>query len=83
MLVTGTIFARKSMSSEDPSIQWKGRFMLIAMISFAVGAFLDAVLTFTPLELVLVRLLLISSSIEYYLGFFLPNSIANRLIKKE
>jgi len=71
------------MSSEDPSIQWKGRFMLIAMISFAVGAFLDAVLTFTPLELVLVRLLLISSSIEYYLGFFLPNSIANRLIKKE
>ena len=83
VLVTGTIFARKSMSSEDPSIQWKGRFMLIAMISFAVGVFLDAVLTFTPLELVLVRLLLISSSIEYYLGFFLPNSIANRLIKKE
>jgi len=83
VLITGTIFARKSMMAEDPSVQWKGRFMLIAMISFAIGAFLDAILTFTPLELVLVRLLLISSSIEYYLGFFLPDSIANRLIKKD
>jgi len=83
VLITGTIFARKSMTSEDPSTQWKGRFLLIAMISFAIGAFLDAVLTFTPLELVLVRLLLISSSIEYYLGFFLPDSIASRLIKKD
>lgn len=83
VLITGTIFARKSILSGDPSIQWKGRFLLIAMISFAVGAFLDAILTFTPLELVLVRLLLISSSIEYYLGFFLPDSIANRLIKKD
>ena len=82
VLITGILFARESMKSEDPSIQWKGRFFLIGMISFAVGAFLDAVLTFTPLELVLVRLLLISSSIEYYLGFFLPDSITNRLIKK-
>ena len=83
VLITGTMFARKSMNSEDPSVQWKGRFLLIAMISFTIGAFLDAVLTFTPFELVLVRLLLISSSIEYYLGFFLPDSIANRLIKKD
>ena len=82
VLITGTIFARKSMNSEDPSTQWKGRFLLIAMISFAIGAFLDAALTFTPLELVLVRILLITSSIEYYLGFFLPDPIANRLIKK-
>ncbi|MFX1338843.1 MAG: hypothetical protein ACFFDK_09560 [Promethearchaeota archaeon] len=83
VLITGVIFAKKSLISDEPSIQWKGRFMLIAMISFTVGAFLDAVLTFTPLQLVLVRLLLISSSIEYYLGFFLPDFVANRLIKKE
>lgn len=83
IFITGIIFARKSIMAEDPSIQWKGRFILIAMISFAIGAFLDALLTFTPLELVLVRLLLISSSIEYYLGFFLPDSVANRLIKKD
>ena len=83
VLITGIIFARKSMVSEDPSVQWKGRFFLIAIVSFAVGAFLDAVLTFTPLELVLVRILLISSAIEYYLGFFLPDPIANRLIKQD
>jgi hypothetical protein len=83
VLITGTIFAWKSMKSEDPSVMWKGRFILIAMISFTIGAFLDAVLTFSALELVIVRLLLISSSIEFYLGFFLPDPIAKILIKEE
>lgn len=82
VLITGIIFAKTSMKSEDPSVQWKGRFLLIGMISFTIGALLDAVLTFTPLELVLVRLLLISSSIEYYLGFFLPDVMAKKLIKR-
>ena len=82
VLITGIIFARTSMKSEDPTVQWKGRFLLIGMVSFTIGALLDAVLTFTPLDLVLVRLLLISSSIEYYLGFFLPDVIANKLIKR-
>ena len=82
VLITGVIFANKSMNADDKSTQWKGRFLLIAMISFTVGAFLDVVLDFTPIELILVRLLLISSAIEYYLGFFLPKFVAKRLLKE-
>lgn len=81
ILITGIIFANASIKAPDPNIKWKGRFFLIGIVSFTIGALLDTVLTFTPLDLVLVRLLLVSSSIEYYLGFFLPESIAKKLIK--
>lgn len=47
-----------------------------------MGALLDVVLDFTPIELILVRLLLVSRAIEYYLGFFLPNFVAKRLLKE-
>ncbi len=83
VLITGVIFGKRLMRSDEPTTKWKGRFFQIAMISFTIGAMLDAILTFTPLELVLVRLLLISSAIEYYLGFFLPENVANLLIKHE
>ena len=82
VLITGVIFAKKSMNADDKSTQWNGRFLLIAMISFTVGAFLDVVLSVSPIELIIVRLILISSAIEYYLGFFLPNSVAKRLLKE-
>lgn len=83
VLITGVIFGNRLMRSDEPTTKWKGRFFQIAMLSFAIGAMLDAILTLTPLELVLVRLLLISSAIEYYLGFFLPEKVANMLIKQE
>ncbi|TFG08987.1 MAG: hypothetical protein EU539_00925 [Promethearchaeota archaeon] len=83
VLLTGILFSKKSMSSEDKNIQWKGRFFLIGIISFTIGGLLDTVLTFTPLELIIVRALLISSAFEYYFGFFLPDRIANLLIKNK
>ncbi|MFX1453125.1 MAG: hypothetical protein ACFFCM_19985, partial [Promethearchaeota archaeon] len=76
VLITGLLLSSTLRKSEDMTVKWKGRFLLMGIISFTIGAFLDAVLIFTPLELVIVRLLLISSSIEFYLGFFLPQSIA-------
>lgn len=81
VLVTGSIFSIKSIQSDDPVIKWKGRFLLIAFISFALGAFIDAALPVTAITIVLARLILISSAIGYYLGFFLPESIAKFLIK--
>ncbi len=83
VLITGILFSRASMKSKDPTVQWKGRFFLIGIISFTIAAFLDAILTFGPLGIIFVRLLLTSSAIEYYLGFFLPDLIANKLIKQK
>jgi len=80
-LITGVIFSIKSMKVDDPEIKWKGRFLFLAWILFTIGALLDAALSPTPLTLIIVRLILITSSISFYLGFFLPEKIANWLIK--
>ncbi|MFX1239075.1 MAG: hypothetical protein ACFE8P_15315, partial [Promethearchaeota archaeon] len=68
-LCTGVFFSVKSMKVDDPEIKWKGIFLLIAWISFTIGALLDAALPLTAITLIIVRLILISSSIEFYLGF--------------
>ena len=80
-LITGVIFSLKSMKVDDPEIRWKGKFLLLAWILFTVGALLDAALSPTPLTLIIVRLILITSSLFFYLGFFLPEKIAKWLIK--
>ena len=82
-IITGILFSRLSLKVDDPEIKWRGRFLLIAFISFSIGAGLDALLPLTEIPLIIVRLILISSAIEYYLGWFLPDPIANWLIKEE
>ena len=80
---TGVLFAKKSLESEDPKVHWKGRFLLIAFISFSVSAIIDVVVLMTPIILVIVRLILIFSAFEFYMGFFLPDRIAKILVKQE
>lgn len=81
-LVTGYLFSKKSFESDDPKTRWKGRFILIAFISFTIAALFDVGIPVTPATLVIARLILISSSFLFYLGFFLPESIAKLLIKE-
>lgn len=83
IVITGIIFSRKSLQSEKPEIKWKGVFLLIAFLSIAIGAALEAIFILGPLELILVRALLISGSIEFYFGFFLPKPLAKILIKQQ
>ena len=79
-LITGIIFALKSMKLDDPEVQWKGRFLLLAWISFGVGSILDASLPLNALTLIIIRIILISSAVEFYFGFFLPKRISEKLI---
>lgn len=80
-LVTGVLFTRQSLRSEDPRIHWKGRFLLGAFVLFTLGAVFDAGIMMDVLTLVLIRIVLITSAILYYMGFLLPDKIANWLIK--
>jgi len=82
-ITTGILFSRMSMKVDEPEIKWRGRFLFIAFISFTIGAGLDALLPLTEIPLILVRLLLMASAIEYYFGYFLPEKLANFLIKNE
>lgn len=82
VLITGISFGLDSIKSEKPDIKLKGKFLIAAWVSFFIGALLDAGLfTIGILGLILVRLLLISSAIEFYFGFFLPEPLKKRLIK--
>jgi len=82
-LVTGVLFALKSFKSSEPKIQWKGRFLLIAFITFSIAAILDSGFELQITGVIIIRLLLISSAIEYYLGFLLPDRIAKWLIRND
>lgn len=82
-LITGIIFSVKSIRTGDPEIKLKGYFLLVAWILFTLGGLLDSGLENpTPVSLIIVRLILIVSAICYYLGWFLPKVISNKLKSK-
>ena len=80
-LLTGLLFSIKSIRVDSPEIQLKGKILLIGFISFSIAAVLDATVSDITLFLIVIRLILISSAIEYYLGFFLPKVLANKVNK--
>ncbi len=81
-IISGLLFTKKSLESVDLKIKWKGRFILIAIITFTIAAVLQIALpTFIP-AIIIVYILLVLSVIEFYLGFLLPEGIANRLVRE-
>jgi len=83
LLITGILFGRESLGSENPEIRLKGYFLIAAFISWSIGAILDAALPLNIITLTIARLILISSALEFYCGFLLPNFIKNILIKQK
>ncbi|MFX0026341.1 MAG: hypothetical protein ACFE8M_07985 [Candidatus Hermodarchaeota archaeon] len=81
MFVTGLIFAQKSAKSEDKEVRVKGKLLRAAFITFTIAAVLDSLLgtifedptdPLLAIMVVIVRVLLIISAIEFYGGFLLP-----------
>lgn len=81
-LISGILMAKKIMVSEDRKIKLKGRFLIIALTFFTIGAVLDAISWTYLIIIFLIRLLLILSSIAFYFAFFLPERVAKVLIKE-
>lgn len=79
VLITGIAFARQALSSLNPVIAWKGRFLLFAFLIFISGALLDAIVPPIPILLVLIKVFLIISGVLYNFGFFLPKAIEDKL----
>ncbi|MFX0071335.1 MAG: hypothetical protein ACFFAO_09620 [Candidatus Hermodarchaeota archaeon] len=78
-IIAGFNFALTSMKSKNPEVRLKGKFLLIAFILFAIGAFSDLIFIRDILTLLITRFILISSSIFFYLGFILPEFIRNKM----
>ena len=81
-LITGVIFALKTIKA-DISLEanLRGKFILIAFPSFAVGSILDVLIPITPITII-TRLILISSALEFYCGFSLPKFIKRHFLEK-
>ncbi len=82
-LITGIMFARESLKSNNKEIRLKGKFLIIAFITFAIGTFIDAIGNLTEVTLVLARTFVIIGAFMFYLGFTLPRFIKEILIKED
>ena len=82
-LITGILFAKTSMKSDNEEIKWKGRFLLSAFVVFTIASILEVtrIDDINITTLIITKLIFITSAIFYYLGFFLPKGLKNILIK--
>ncbi len=75
-LVTGISFALFYLKSTLPENRLKGYFLLIAFVTFIIGALLDLInYPVDPITLVAARLILITSGFEFFIGFVMPHWI--------
>ncbi|MFX1259098.1 MAG: hypothetical protein ACFFAN_14680 [Promethearchaeota archaeon] len=74
-MATGIEFSINSMKSDLIEVKWKGRFLIISFILFGIGAIADAVFELSVISLVIFRVILLLSSIFFYIGFIMPNWI--------
>jgi hypothetical protein len=83
--VTGLIFGKESLNSKDTTVNLKGKFLLSAFVLFAIAAALDSIFTvqtsYGIILKIIARIMLMVSSILFYIGFIMPERIENWLIK--
>ena len=82
-IITGILFASKSMKSHSQEVRIKGKFLLAAFISFAFAAVIEALFHLEPITVVITRTILISSAIEFYCGFILPKWMRQHFLVEE
>lgn len=82
VLFSGIQFARNSLRSDDPEMRLKGKLLIVAFISFTIGAVMDSAIPLNFVTLPITRIILISSAIEFYGGFILPNWMKKLLLKQ-
>lgn len=70
--ITGNEFSIASIKVKDPTIRWKGRFLILSFNLFAIGAIGDGFIPLTPITLIIFRSFMLLSSTFYYIGFIMP-----------
>lgn len=81
VLITGTIIARESLTSPNPDIRIKGWFLIFSIYSFVGGAILEIFSSASIVILILAKIALVASALEFYCGFFLPTWVKKLLLK--
>ncbi|MFX0039149.1 MAG: hypothetical protein ACFFAB_07440 [Candidatus Heimdallarchaeota archaeon] len=83
LLITGFLFARASLKTEEPEIKLKSQFLIIAFLTFAIGTIIDTIggEMYTEIIIFLARTFVIFSSICFYIGFTLPKFIKKLFLR--
>ena len=74
-LIVGVVFGYKTLKAGVPELVWKGRLFITGFISFTIGALFDSAISMTSITVVIVRLILISSALQFYFAFFMPERL--------
>ncbi len=81
-LIIGFLFSNKLLKSDKKESVWRGRFLMSGFILFCSGAILES-FVLPPILWILVGALLITSSIFYEFGLFLPEKLKKTLLKND
>ena len=81
ILISGILFALKCLIAEKAEIKFQGKILLTAFTSYFIYGVLDLLLPITSVGLIISRSLLVSSALEFYLGFMLPEWLKKRINK--
>ncbi|MFX1497527.1 MAG: hypothetical protein ACFFBH_08375 [Promethearchaeota archaeon] len=81
--ITGLIFSGKALRSDSPEIKLKGVFLLIAFITFTIGAVFDVLFVgqYNEVTLIIARTFVIIAAFSFYIGFILPKFIKKMILK--
>jgi len=71
------IFAGQSLKSSEAEVRLKGKFLIIAFITYTGCAFIDSFAFFLqfPVVVVIIRIFLMFSALEFYFGWILPEFV--------
>jgi len=83
LIITGVLFGRESLRSDNPEIKLKGKLIIASIILFDIGAAMDSGLPLTEITLIIARILLILSAIGFYGGFILPDWMKKLFLKQK
>ncbi len=81
-IITGLLMARQCLIAEQPEVRLKGKFLLLSMIFFAIGAGVEILTPLIALTVVLSRMITITSAILLYIAFTLPALVKKIFLKQ-
>ena len=81
--LTGMMFVRVALKSEDRKLRLKGKFLLLAFILFPIGIIFEV--AFEPIEatILIARVLIIIAAFFFYFGFTLPKFLKKLFLKED
>ncbi|MFX0022305.1 MAG: hypothetical protein ACFE9S_08250 [Candidatus Hermodarchaeota archaeon] len=82
VVISGFLFANLSLKSKEKEVKLKGKLLIVAYITFAIGALLDSAIPLNEFLIIITRLILICSALCWWGGFLLPNWMKKLFLKK-